>query len=101
MEAQPIWDRFKRRDDDVMTADDISPKEIAWFRNLIVKVLKLRNAERFLAKYPRLSLRLPWLDAVFPGAIFIHMTRDWRAVVNFGFSLEGLATLADARHECE
>lgn len=82
MEAQPIWDRFKRRDDDVMTADDTSPKEVAWFRNLIVKVLKLRNADRFLAKYPRLSLRLFWLDAVFPGAIFIHMTRDWRAVVN-------------------
>jgi len=82
MEAQPIWDRFKRRDDDVMTADDSSPKEVAWFRNLIVKVLKLRNANRFLAKYPRLSLRLSWLDSVFPGAIFIHMTRDWRAVVN-------------------
>lgn len=82
MEAQPIWDRFKRRDDDVMTADDTSPEEVAWFRNLIMKVMKLRNAERFLAKYPRLSLRLSWLDAVFPGAIFIHMTRDWRAVVN-------------------
>ncbi len=65
-----------------MTADDTSPEEIAWFRNLVVKVLKLRNADRFLAKYPRLSLRLSWLDTVFPGAIFIHMTRDWRSVVN-------------------
>jgi hypothetical protein len=82
MEAQRIWDRFKRRDDDVMTADDASPKEVAWYRNLVGQVLKLRNANRFLAKYPRLSLRLSWIDEVFPGVIFLHMTRDWRAVVN-------------------
>jgi len=82
VEAQRIWDRFKYRDDDVMTADDISPEAIAWFRALVDWVLRLRHADRFLAKYPRLSLRLPWLDALFPGAIFLHMTRDWRAVVN-------------------
>jgi len=82
MEAQRIWDRFKQRDDDVMTADDVSQREIVWYRHLVVKILKLRNADRFLAKYPRLSLRLSWIDAVFPGAIFLHMTRDWRAVVN-------------------
>jgi hypothetical protein len=45
-------------------------------------VLALRGAPRFLAKYPRLSLRLPWLDELFPSALFVHLTRDWRGVVN-------------------
>jgi hypothetical protein len=82
MEAQPVWDRFKRCDTDVMDADDVIPRERDWFRRLVGQVLKQRGAKRFLAKYPRLSLRLSWLDAIFPGALFIHMTRDWRAVVN-------------------
>ena len=36
---------------------------------------------RFVAKYPRLSLPVGWLDALFPDALFVHLKRDWRAVV--------------------
>jgi hypothetical protein len=78
-------------------------------------VLALRGRTRFLAKYPRLSLRLSWLDAVFPGAIFLHVTRDWRAVVNstlnrkakrtgrgggwFGVRIPGWREMGDVPHE--
>jgi hypothetical protein len=48
----------------------------------VTTVLQLRKAPRFLAKYPRLSFRMDWIDAVFPDALFIHIMRDWRAVVN-------------------
>ncbi len=82
MEAQKIWDLSKYCDTDVMDASNASPEIISYYQNLIEKVLKLRGAKRFLAKYPRLSLRLSWLDKVFPGAVFIHMKRDWRAVVS-------------------
>jgi len=82
METQPVWDRFKRRDDDVMQAADATARERQWYTRLIATVLRVRGATRFLAKYPRLSLRLPWLDALFPDAIFIHVVRDWRATVN-------------------
>jgi hypothetical protein len=37
---------------------------------------------RFVAKYPRLSLRIGWLEAMFPDAKFLHISRDWRAVVS-------------------
>ena len=82
MESQSIWDRFKKSDTDIMDETDAKPEVRDWYRNLISTVLQLRRAKRFLAKYPRLSLRLPWLNAIFPDAFFIHMKRDWRAVVN-------------------
>jgi hypothetical protein len=81
LEAQRVWDHLWSGADDAMGAADATPAVAAWYRGLVRRVLALRGAARFLAKYPRLSLRLEWLDAVFPGARFIHVVRDWRAVV--------------------
>lgn len=81
-EAQRIWDRFRDQDDDRMDAADATPAASAWHRDRVRRVLGLRGRTRFLAKYPRLSLRLGWLDAVFPGCLFLQVVRDWRAVVN-------------------
>lgn len=82
MEAQPIWDRARVRDDDVLTASDATPEVVDWYRTMVAKILRYRGKPRFLAKYPRLSLRMAWLDEVFPDALYIHVNRDWRAVVN-------------------
>lgn len=82
MEAQNIWDRFWTGDDDHMDRAQADVEAIEWYRALVARTLAWRGARRFLAKYPRLSLRLDWLDAVFPGAVFVHLQRDWRAVVN-------------------
>jgi hypothetical protein len=82
LESQPVWDRFRSGASDAMGAEDATPAVVAWHRGLVSRVLALRGRTRFLAKYPRLSLRLAWLDAVFPDAVFLHVTRDWRAVVN-------------------
>ena len=65
-----------------MTADLATPEVTAWFHKRVASTLKLRGESRFVAKYPRLSLRLDWLDAIFPDACFVHVQRDWRAVVN-------------------
>lgn len=81
-EGQRLWDRFRTGEDDRMDAGDAPPEVAAWFRGRVLRVLSLRGRTRFLAKYPRLSLRLPWLDAVFPGCLFLHVTRDWRATVH-------------------
>jgi hypothetical protein len=81
-ESQKIWDRFWDCEDDVMRAGDAKPEVVSWYRKKVRQVLWLRGAERFLAKYPRLSLRLDWIDSVFPGALFVYIIRDWRAVVN-------------------
>ncbi len=80
-EAQPIWDAVRTRDDDLMTASDATPEMIRWYRAQVEQLLRLRGARRFIAKYPRLSLRIEWLDTVFPGALFVHVLRDWRAVI--------------------
>ncbi len=82
MEAQNVWDRFRDGSDDGMDESDASELVVNWYHKNISSVLKTRDATRFLAKYPRLSMRLPWIDAVFPDALIIHMQRDWRAVIN-------------------
>lgn len=82
VEAQKIWDRFWNGRDDVMSEADATQDAIAWYRNSVSTILRLRGVNRFLSKYPRLSLRMGWIDAVFPGALYIHIVRDWRAVVN-------------------
>lgn len=82
VEAQSIWDFFKKGLDDTMGAADATPAAIDWYRRLVDRVLRLRKADRFIAKYPRLSLRMQWINAIFPDALFVHMSRDWRAVVN-------------------
>jgi hypothetical protein len=81
-ETERFWDRLWCTDDDVMTSEQATPDVVAWYRRYVALVLRLRGVTRFLAKYPRLSLRMGWLDAAFPGARFIHLVRDWRAVVN-------------------
>jgi LPS sulfotransferase NodH len=80
VEAQSVRDRFKKGDFDVMVAGDAPGDVVVWYRRLVTRVLELRVATQFLSKYPRLSLRLAWIDAIFPDAIFIHMTRNWRGV---------------------
>lgn len=81
VEAQRIWDLRWRRPDDVMVAGDALPLDTAFYRKRVAAVLALRGRPRFAAKYPRLSLRVDWLDAIFPDALFVHMVRDWRAVL--------------------
>jgi hypothetical protein len=82
MEAQRLWDRFRTGPDDVMDESHATDEVRSWYHRSIGTVLGLRRASRFVAKYPRLSMRLPWLDALFPDAIFVHVLRDWRAVVH-------------------
>lgn len=81
VEAQKFWDLRWRQPDDVMTAADATPDDFDFYRSRIATTLELQGRARFVAKYPRLSLRVDWLDAVFPGARFLHVVRDWRAVL--------------------
>ena len=115
LEAQRVWDHLWRGDDDVMRAEDALPEVARWYRDRVRRTLELRGATRFVAKYPRLSFRLEWLDQVFPGALFVHMVRDWRAVVDstverkvnrerrggewFGVRVPGWKEMVDLPHE--
>lgn len=114
-EAQRFWDYLWPGPDDTMTADDLTDAQRKFYTSAVAHVLSLRGRTRFVAKYPRLSLRIGWLDALCPDARFLHMTRDWRAVVNstvhrkvkrvnrgggwFGVRTPGWREMGDLPHE--
>ncbi|MHC4925564.1 MAG: sulfotransferase family protein, partial [Planctomycetota bacterium] len=81
-EAQVFWDRFREGEDDALDAGDLSDEARAWFQRRVGRVLRIKRSQRFLAKYPRLSARVGWINEMFPDALFLHLVRDWRAVVN-------------------
>ena len=81
VEGSRIWRRFARAEDDALGAADLGDADRAWLRRMVATQLRLQGKRRFLSKYPRNGLRLRWLDAAFPDALFVHLLRDARAVV--------------------
>jgi omega-hydroxy-beta-dihydromenaquinone-9 sulfotransferase len=82
VEAQRFWDYLWPGPDDTMCSGDLTRSQKEFYTSVIARILEQRGRIRFVAKYPRLSLRVGWLDALFPDAKFLHMSRDWRAVVS-------------------
>ncbi len=80
-ESHSIWERFYRGKDDVMTAEHADPRMKAWYDEFITRVLKVRGTTRLAAKIPSFSMRIPWLEALFPDALFVVAHRDWRATI--------------------
>jgi len=81
-EASDFWDRFRTGRLDVMTAEEATPRVRAWYREVVAGVVRVTGRTRFVAKCPPHSVRVPWIDAVFPDARFVVAHRDWRAVVS-------------------
>ncbi|MGH7135109.1 MAG: sulfotransferase family protein [Pirellulales bacterium] len=110
-EHWPFWDRYVRgfsfpcRD---LLADDVRPNEAAQMTRVLEAMLTPRRP-RLLVKltgWPRLG----FLARMFPGAQFIHVVRDGRAVVNSLLNVDfwrgwggpaqwGLGELTGAEHE--
>lgn len=80
-EAGSMWNRYLRGDSDVMTEADLTPEARAYYRKAVANVLKLYGRTLFVAKCPRLGLRMRYLEEIFPEARFLHLIRDARAVV--------------------
>jgi hypothetical protein len=115
VEAQRFWDYLWPGPDDTMQAADLTNQQRDFYPSVIACTLKQHGKTRFVAKYPRLSLRVGWLLAMFPDAKFLHMTRDWRAVVSstlqrkvkrekrgggwFGVRIPGWQDMMDLPHE--
>jgi len=79
-EGGRIWDRFQKHGHDVMEAQDVTPAARRFFRRTVETHLRLFRRERFLARCPRLALRVNYFREIFPEAKFIHLVRDGRAV---------------------
>jgi len=80
-ESSRIWNLFHSGPDASMDAAQATEEARAFYERFIEEVLRLRGAVRFAAKFPSHTVRVPWLDALFPGALFLHARRDWRAAV--------------------
>jgi len=80
-EAPRVWSRAAGEEDDTLTAADATPSIRKYYRDVVLTQMRIARRPRFLAKYPRNGLRMKFLDAVFPDALFIHLIRDCRAVV--------------------
>jgi hypothetical protein len=83
-EAGEIWDPHRYANpeaDHHWTAADVTPDDTARLHSRFEFARRIRHRARFLNKHPRNSVRIEYLQAVFPDALFIHIIRDGRAVV--------------------
>ena len=75
-----FWSKFDTGDDQVLTAADVTNPIRNYFERLVKNHLMLFNRKRFLNKSPSNSVKIEFLNELFPDAFFIHIIRDGRAV---------------------
>lgn len=106
-EGHVLWDAYqhpakKGWGSDRATADDVHDDERGF---LYGAIRRIAGSRRFLDKTPKSSLRIPYLDRLFPDATFVFLHRDGRATVSSlieGWSLRrGIAYRLPVRLELE
>ncbi|MGD8805724.1 MAG: sulfotransferase [Chloroflexota bacterium] len=78
-EGYNTW-RYFAKHNSVLEAHDVTHEQRSFYRQLLQKHLFLFRRSRFINKSPFNSLRLTYLNEIFPNALFIHIHRDGRAV---------------------
>lgn len=63
------------------TKNDVNKNSLEGIENEITNLLERKNKNRFLSKNPSHSLRMEFLNEIFPDAFFVNIIRDPRAVV--------------------
>jgi hypothetical protein len=79
-EGAGIWRRLIPRTDGFLYASDYDGEMSARVRGAIREELDAWRLERMLVKIPYLTRAMQLLDRMLPGAFFIHIVRDGRAV---------------------
>jgi hypothetical protein len=64
-----------------LRADDVTPRAREQFRTAVSAIMTHQGKSKFIAEYSGWS-RIGFLREVFPGARFIHVVRDGRAVAH-------------------
>ncbi len=84
-EADHIWDPdnyYDKNADHQWDASMVTEKDKRRLHSVFEHYRQISGKQRFINKHPRNSLRLDYIDAIFPDALYIHVLRDGRAVVN-------------------
>ncbi|MFG0274653.1 MAG: sulfotransferase family protein [Phycisphaerales bacterium] len=69
------------RPDDVLTEADATPRVVAHIRDAFERFMRERDRDRFAEKTPSNTLRLRFVNAVFPDARILLLIRDGRSVI--------------------
>lgn len=89
-EPRHVWTRGRSyRADDVMTRADATPRVKARIRAEFEAFVREAGKSRFAEKTPSNCLRLPFVDEVLPCALYVHIYRDGRGVVNSTMDMLG------------
>ena len=74
-----VWERyFWDRPDDVLTAGDATDKAARFIRKSFERYRVKTGHKILIDKSPRSSLRIPFINKIFPGSKWIHIVRDGR-----------------------
>jgi hypothetical protein len=75
-EPRLVWRYGNDARSDLLEADDARPEVVAHIRASFAREVRDQGKRRLLEKTPSNSLRLPFVDRIFPDATFVHIVRD-------------------------
>jgi len=78
-EANNVWQKFAGRSDESLGRNDATAGASKYLHTVVQNNLQIFSKPRFVNKCPGNSVRIDFLKAIFPDAIFIHVIRDGRA----------------------
>lgn len=72
---------------DYLNPNDLSEKQIAFIRKTLPSLAKLSADDTLIEKTVSNTLRVPYVDRVFPAARYVHLVRDGRDVTESAMRL--------------
>lgn len=76
IEPSPVWRRGNERRSDALRPEHARPEVVARIRNYFETACREDAKPRILEKTPQNCLRVPFVDAVFPEAKYVHILRN-------------------------
>lgn len=82
-EAAQIFDSkyYSLHGDDLKAEENVSYFDSYRLRLFFNIYVLIKRRKRFMNKHPQNSLRIRYLNSIFPDALFVHLIRDGRAVI--------------------
>lgn len=82
IEPKYIW-KYKKAiaHDDIRTADEATKEVSHYIRSRFYKYMKDRGGSRFMEKTPSNVFRIPFINKIFPNAIYVQILRNPKDII--------------------